>query len=393
MNDKEKILYVSSNLFPLNSGAAIYSYGNIDRFSEYFTLDLVSFVQEIPSGEFYDALTQKINKFSWFLFEPKTIDFLWYSLKNRVIFQKYSKKMVQEINSLIEKNSYRYLFFDGLLTFYLLNEVQKKKDEKIILIEHNVEYLNIQEEIAYAPSFGDRIYKSLLGIGLKGFEKRSLLRSDFVLFISDHDKRNAEVLVGEKIRGFVLPPFFPFPRIKFEKELLQTNFSLLILGTMWWYPNVYGALWFINHVFPYIQAYEPRYRLFIVGKDPSKELRRHKSEAVIITGSVPSIDEYIKNCDFLIVPNNLGGGIKIKIFEGIMKGIPVLARPESILGYPAGLFPEEYLANDPEAFARMVIQQNQNPELKIKFIEQGQNKLKNYSDLSGLIKNLDESFF
>ncbi len=62
---KKRALYISSNLFPVNSGAAIYAYGNILRFSEYFDIDLVSFVQseDVSSEEYYQDLVKKIKSF------------------------------------------------------------------------------------------------------------------------------------------------------------------------------------------------------------------------------------------------------------------------------------------------------------------------------------------
>jgi hypothetical protein len=378
MMEKEKALYISSNLFPVTSGGSIYAYGNILRFSHYFDIDLVSFVQskDVEAEPYYPELREQIQNFSGIRFDTNYLELVLNALKYKVVFQKYSKKMVEIVRNLIRKNTYQCIFLNHILVFYLLDEIRKYQNTaKIILIEENIEYQNFDEQIRYSSGIISKWKNYFLSLGVERFELQSLLCSDLVLFISEQDQSIAQKAAGRALNSAVLPPYFPYELVKTPKDLEHTSYQLLILGTMWWYPNVHGAIWFIDEVFKPLKRRDSRYRLFIVGKDPAPDLQKYASDSIVLTGSVPSVDKYIKDCDFLIVPNFTGTGLKLKVLEGIMKGIPVLARPESLAGYPADLFPEEYVPRDPESFIATIIAQNEDNQKKFHFINNARVRL------------------
>ncbi len=339
----------------------MYTYGNILRFAKYFEIDLVSYVQskDVASEKYYEKLVETINSFYPLPFYKKTSEFIYFGISNRFFFQKYSKDMLKQIKNLLASNDYSYIIIDGFLIYYLTFILRRQKPGcKIILIEHNIEFQNLLEEFSYEKRPVRKILLKLYEAGSKRFEIESWLNSDYILFISERDKSSAEEILDGRKRLNVLPPSFPFRQVKSNDELEKNSFNLLILGNMWWYPNIEGAKWFLEDVFPAIKKLDDRYRVFVVGRNPSELLSLYKSESIVFTGSVRSVDEYIRKCDLLIVPNFSGGGIKIKIYEGIKKGIPVFARPESIVGYPEEIFPESFLASEASDFARKIVETN-----------------------------------
>jgi glycosyltransferase involved in cell wall biosynthesis len=357
MTEKEKALYISSNLFPVNSGATIYTYGNILRFSRQFNLDLITFVQSsnVTAEPYFNELKEKVNKFTEIRFDTSYLEMVLNALRYKVLFQKYSRPMVATVRNLLKEKSYRYIFLDHILVFHLIQLVRNYQNSaKIILIEHNIEYQNFNEQIRYSPGILQKWKNYLLSLGMRRFELQSLLHSDYTLFISEQDRSSAQKALEQELKSAVLPPYFPYKQVKTTGDLEQKTYRLLILGSMWWYPNVQGTQWFIEEVFQPLKERDKRYTLYIVGKDPVQELLKYASDSIVLTGIVPSVDEYIKTCDFLIVPNFSGGGVKIKIYEGIMKGIPVLARPESLTGYSKQIFPEEYIPRDADSFVRII---------------------------------------
>jgi len=390
--EKKRALYISSNLFPVDSGAVIYTYGNILRFAKYFEIDLVSYVQskDVASEEYYEKLVETINSFYSLPFYKKTSEFIYFGISNRFFFQKYSKAMLKQIKNLLASNDYSYIIIDGFLIYYLTFILRRQKPGcKIILIEHNIEFQNLLEEFSYEKRPVRKILLKLYEAGSKRFEIESWLNSDYILFISERDKSSAEEILDGRKRLNVLPPSFPFRQVKSNDELEKNSFNLLILGNMWWYPNIEGAKWFLEDVFPAIKKLDDRYRVFVVGRNPSELLSLYKSESIVFTGSVRSVDEYIRKCDLLIVPNFSGGGIKIKIYEGIKKGIPVFARPESIVGYTEEIFPESFLASEASDFARKIVEMNRNFELKKKFIDNAQKILKEFEDIEPIVNDMD----
>ena len=388
---KKRALYIASNLFPVNSGAAIYAYGNILRFSEYFDIDLVSFVQseDVSSEEYYQDLVKKIKSFYPLLFYKKYFELIYYGILNRYFFQKYSKNMIRSIKNLVASTDYSYIIVDGFLIYYLVFLLRRQKPGcRIILIEHNIEFQNLSEELSYEKKSGRKLFLKLCEAGSKKFEIASWLNTDNILFISEKDKSSANKILAGRKRLNVLAPYFPFQQVKSTEDLERNFYNFLILGNMWWYPNIEGAKWFLEDVFPQITKLDNRYRVYIVGRNPAELASQYQSESIIFTGSVCSVDEYIQRCDVLVVPNFSGGGLKIKIYEGIKKGIPVFARPESIVGYPEEIFPESFLASDATDFARKIVELNQNSELKREFILNSQKKLEEFEDIESIVNDL-----
>jgi hypothetical protein len=392
MTGKKKAIYVSSSLFPVNSGASIFTYGNILRFSRYFNLDVVTFSgsTDIQSDHYYKELKEKITTFTAIRFDTSLLEMSLNALRYKVLYQKYSREMVAKIRQLLKEGSYQYLILDRLLVFNLIELARNLKNPiKIILIEHNIEYQNLDERIRYSSGIIEKWKNFFLSIGVKRFELESLIRSDYVLFISEQDRLIAQEALGQELKSGILSPYFPYEQIKTTEDLEKMTYRLLILGSMWWYPNVEGAQWFIDEVFLPLKERDERYKLYIVGKNPAPKLLKYASDSIILTGSVLSVDEYIKACDFLVVPNSIGGGVKIKIYEGIMKGIPVLVRLESMKGYSSKIFPEEYISNDAHSFIRIITEQNKNIQKKKDFLNDAQNLLRENEDIGMIIAMIE----
>ena len=390
---KEKALYIASNLFPVNSGATIYTYGNILRFTDYFDVDLLSFVQcEHPDQDpYYNELISKVNSYEYLIFKENYFFQLREGLKHRVFFQKYSKEFKKRVISALEKEDYKYVFIEHILIYYLIQEIRLKSPlSKIITIEQNIEFQNLEEDLHFSRGYKDKLCKYLIKTGIKGFELNSVENSDYSLFISTKDMDVMNHLRPNKNpkKYQLLKPFFPFKQIVFSKDLENKKYNLLILGSMWWYPNIEGVKWFIKTVFPLLIEKDNRYKVYIVGNGPSKGIQELGNEKIIFTGKVASVDEYIKDSDFLIVPTFTGGGVKIKIMEGILKGIPVISRTENIVGYE-DIFTESFHAVNPQDFVNLIISGNNNPKVKTEFVEAAKKKLNEYSDISDLIRNLE----
>jgi glycosyltransferase involved in cell wall biosynthesis len=96
----------------------------------------------------------------------------------------------------------------------------------------------------------------------------------------------------------------------------ETPHRLLYVGNFKYAPNVDAALFFCKSILPYIRKMEPRAHLYIVGREPPKEVMElHNGTDVIVTGTVPDITQYFKESSVVIVPLRVGGGTRVKILE------------------------------------------------------------------------------
>ena len=129
--------------------------------------------------------------------------------------------------------------------------------------------------------------------------------------------------------------------------------NLVFVGSMDWYPNEEGILWFAEQVYPRIRQMAPEANLTVVGRNPSPRLRQLAAQdaSIEITGSVPDVRPYLERALAVVVPLRIGGGTRIKIFEAMAMGRAVVSTHLGAEGLPVTSGSDILLADDPGAFA------------------------------------------
>lgn len=136
----------------------------------------------------------------------------------------------------------------------------------------------------------------------------------------------------------------------------KSNLHLVFTGSMDWYPNEDGMLYFIETVLPRVRAEIPHVSFSVVGRNPSPRLRAvGESAGVRVTGTVDDVRPYIAEGAVYVVPLRIGGGTRLKIFEALAMGKAVVATSVGAEGLP--LVPGIHFldADDPQSFARAVV--------------------------------------
>ncbi len=104
--------------------------------------------------------------------------------------------------------------------------------------------------------------------------------------------------------------------------------TILHLGTMFWPPNVAGVLWFAREVLPLIWQQAPEARFVVVGKNPPAEVQALAADPrVEVTGYVADPLPYLQAADVFVVPLHSGGGMRVKILDAWLWGLPIVSTP------------------------------------------------------------------
>lgn len=138
------------------------------------------------------------------------------------------------------------------------------------------------------------------------------------------------------------------------------------LGSMDWMPNIECVHHFVGDIFPAILARCPEARLLVIGRDPAPSLRRLAAEndRVLLTGTVEDVRPHLDRCEVLVVPLRSGGGTRIKIFEAMAQGVPVVSTSIGAEGLPVPEGEAILIADDPAAFAGAVVSLLESPEFR-----------------------------
>ncbi len=97
--------------------------------------------------------------------------------------------------------------------------------------------------------------------------------------------------------------------------------------------NIDAVCFFALEVFPKIQQKYPDATFSIVGAKPGSDvLELSQNPGIIVTGTVPSIVDYLHQATVCVVPLRVGLGIKTKTLESMATGIPIVASHRGLEG-------------------------------------------------------------
>lgn len=162
----------------------------------------------------------------------------------------------------------------------------------------------------------------------------------------------------------------PEPRTP-EPELIG------FLGSMDWMPNIECVEYFVNDIFPLVRQSHPNARFRIIGRDPAPPVRAlaEQNDAIEVTGTVDDVRPDLDACELLVVPLRSGGGTRIKIFEAMAQGVPVVSTTIGAEGLPVISGETILIADTPDAIANAICQILQSPQLGDQLFKNGRTKL------------------
>ena len=126
--------------------------------------------------------------------------------------------------------------------------------------------------------------------------------------------------------------------------------TVVFTGTMDWAANIDGIQFFLSEVWPLIQAVQPGAQFVIVGRNPPAALveQSRALRGVTFTGFVDDVRTYVHRAHAFVIPLRVGGGTRIKAFEAMAMGCPVVSTAIGIEGLD--VMPEQhYLLRDAAA--------------------------------------------
>ncbi|MCB0064289.1 MAG: glycosyltransferase [Caldilineaceae bacterium] len=133
--------------------------------------------------------------------------------------------------------------------------------------------------------------------------------------------------------------------------------TVLLLGTMHYYPNVDSVHYFFETMYPALRARFPDLQVFIVGHQPPPEICALANQpGVTVTGSVEDVRPYMARSWLLAVPLRLGGGTRLKITEAFAAGLPVVSTTIGAQGLTAQAGQHLLLADEPHSFITAIEQ-------------------------------------
>lgn len=204
-----------------------------------------------------------------------------------------------------------------------------------VLFQHNVEAALWERHAAVPQHPIRRLYMREQARRMRAFERSECRRFDRVVAVSDADAETMQREYGVTNVAAV-PTGVDLEYFRPVDATARTRHEIVFVGSMDWMPNEEGIRWFASHVFPDIQRRSPSATLTIVGRLPTQgvqELAR-RNPAIEVTGTVPDVRPYLARAAVSVVPLRVGGGTRLKIFEAMAAGLPVVSTTIGAEGLP-----------------------------------------------------------
>ena len=223
-------------------------------------------------------------------------------------------------------------------------------DAKLIASEHDVTFVGYKRKAKYFKGIKKILWKHKY-LYEKKTELNALRECDLIL---PHNAENKEVLIKYGVNEEKIQWLVPYYSNMSGCARKSNNRDILFFGAMSRPENYLSAIWFIENVMPLLNDLDVRF--VIVGSKPPEELKRFKSDRIVITGFVNDTLPYFESSMCLVAPLVLGAGIKVKILEAMSSGIPVLTNNIGIEGIPAENGSTYFHCNDAETYNKIIRQ-------------------------------------
>ena len=117
-------------------------------------------------------------------------------------------------------------------------------------------------------------------------------------------------------------------------------------------PNVNALSWFLKNVWPMLCRYDVPLKVY---GNIGEVFRVERSKGVIVNGFEPDISAIYDEIDIVINPVFFGAGLKIKNVEALANGLPLVTTSHGAQGLESGLNTAFLAADEPQSFARHMI--------------------------------------
>ena len=225
-------------------------------------------------------------------------------------------------------SDYDFCVFDTSYVGGTLVKYVKSKGVKTITIHHNYqpEYF-----VDNTPSL---LKRALFFHHVVSNEKRSYLYSDYNLFLTKADLQKFKQEYGESKSINPILGVFEFANYKKASvpEIKNEFLTFAITGSLNTVQGIDGINYFFNELYHCLPINS---KVLISGRNPSHEVIQlcSKHSNVELIPNPDDMSAVISLADVYICPTRIGGGLKLRVMDGLRLGLSVITHVCSARGY------------------------------------------------------------
>jgi polysaccharide biosynthesis protein PslH len=271
-----------------------------------------------------------------------------------------SRPMSRLLHDLLAHEEFDLVYLDGLGSAEYLGDLRARSQAAIVVEERNVETDFYEQMSMRQRGVLARLVRWEAG-ATAAAEARILAGVDAVVSISDRDRGELERLAaghGRTAAPIVTVPVLADPQPVERSRAPRFGF----LGTLSWDANRRGLDRFCQNVWPLVRARVPDAQLVIAGRGLGRSAdgeldvpEAWQQPGVVTIGEIDRPRDLYEQVCAVVAPTEGGSGVRIKLIEAFVAGVPVVTDADGARGLPIVDEQEAAIARDDTDFAGRLV--------------------------------------
>ncbi|MET0648484.1 MAG: glycosyltransferase family 4 protein [Pyrinomonadaceae bacterium] len=259
-----------------------------------------------------------------------------------------SRAMAAELQRLLAAADFDVVQVESIHLAAYLPLIRAARNSPVLVCDwHNIESDLMRQYGERAPNPLRRAYALRTASQLRALERRTAREADANVMVSEPDRARllafASGARAHVVENGVDVAYFSDEQMEAAHEDWRSRSNgdgaaparpadaprrrrVVFVGSMDYHANVDGAVSFARNVWPRVFEVLPGAALTIVGRNPTPEVRALAGlPGVEVTGTVDDVRPYYREALASVVPLNVGGGSRLKIYETMAAGVPVVS--------------------------------------------------------------------
>ena len=188
-------------------------------------------------------------------------------------------------------------------------------------------------------------------------------RVDSLVVFTERDRREVAKL-GSRTPVVCIQLAYDVPDRPLDPAGTDGN-RILWVGSFIHPPNVDAAFRLATDIFPAVKARVPDVSLELIGSYVTPEVRALGGDGITVHGDVPDVRPHLDAAAVLAVSIRTGGGMRVKILEGLAAGKAIVATPLALEGLALQDGVQVRVAEDDSEFVDAVVDLLTNVERRV----------------------------
>jgi glycosyltransferase involved in cell wall biosynthesis len=301
----------------------------------------------------------------------------------------YSGRFRRKLTELLRSQEFDVVHFEGTHCARYLSSIENVPR---VIGTHNIESQIWFRRAHQSRSWIRRFFFRNQAMKMSRFERRALLQAEAATAVTAQDAQQMRSWGVSEItlvsNGADLEAYQSLAPATEPSELL-------FLASLDWFPNLDALAFFLREILPGILSIEPKVILRIVGRRPSRALRKlvTGNQHTELVGEVQDVRPYLARAEVVVVPLRIAGGSRLKILEALAAGKAVVST--SIGAEGLELTPGDHfeVADTPLQFAQRTAALLSDPAMRHRLGDNGRRLVTDRYGWDGIVPALEKAWF